>query len=273
MSAQINLRAEVSSKAHLGSNVSIGPFTIVEDGAVIGDGTVVGGNALIGGGARIGKDCRIHHGAIVGHMPQDLKYAGEPTTCEIGDRTVIREYTTLHRGTGDTGRTIIGSDCFIMGYVHIAHDCVIGNKVIMSNAAMLAGHCIVEDNVTLGGILAIHQFVRIGRHSMIGGGLRVGKDIPPYSLAGGEPLRFEGLNSIGLRRRGFSREVLDILEKTFNVLYYTGLNVTQALEKIRKDQSLMAFQEVQHVVQFISDSQRGIIVPPRRRQHADRDLR
>ena len=159
MSISIDPRAAVSPKARLGTNVSVGPFTIVEDGAVIGDGTTVGGNALIGLGARIGKDCRIHHGAVIGHAPQDLKYANEPTTCEIGDRTTVREYAVLHRGTGEVGRTIIGSDCFLMAFSHVAHDCVLGNHVILSNAAMLAGHVNVEDWVTIGGITPVHQFV------------------------------------------------------------------------------------------------------------------
>jgi len=150
MSIAIDPRAAVSPKASLGTNVSIGPFTIVEEGAVIGDGSTVGGNALIALGARIGKDCRIHHGAIVGHAPQDLKYNNEPSTCEIGDRTTVREYAVLHRGTGEGGRTVIGRDCFLMAFSHIAHDCLLGEHVIMANASMLAGHVNVEDWVTIG---------------------------------------------------------------------------------------------------------------------------
>lgn len=266
MSISIDPASRVDSKAQIGLQVSIGPFTIVEDGAVIGDGTTIGANALIGKGARIGRNCVIHHGAIVGHEPQDLKYAGEETTCEIGDHTVIREYATLHRGTGEGGRTIIGSDCFIMGYVHIAHDCIIGNKVIFSNAVMIAGHCEVEDHVIIGGITPIHQFVRIGRHSMIGGGLRVPKDVPPYTLAGQEPLIFQGLNSVGLRRRGFSSGVLSALEKTYNLIYHSNLNVSQAVAKIKEDASLTALDEVQHVLTFIASSKRGILGGPRSRR-------
>ncbi|MEK9136366.1 MAG: acyl-ACP--UDP-N-acetylglucosamine O-acyltransferase [Bacteroidota bacterium] len=263
MSTNIDSAARVSSKAHVGSNVSIGPFTIVEDGAVIGDGTTIAANALIGRGARIGKSCKIHHGAIVGHEPQDLKYAGEETTCEIGDRTVIREYATLHRGTGHGGRTVVGSDCFIMGYVHIAHDCILGNKVIMANAAMMAGHCEVEDHAVIGGITPIHQFVRIGRHAMIGGGVRVPKDIPPYILAGNV---FQGLNSIGLRRRGFSPEVLTALDNAYNLIYNSKLNVSQAVARIKEDASLASVAEVQHVLTFIANSKRGIIGGPRSRR-------
>jgi UDP-N-acetylglucosamine acyltransferase len=263
MSVDVDPRAVVSAKACLGTNVSIGPFTTVEDGAVVGDGTVIGANALIASGARIGKDCQVHHGAIVGYIPQDLKYAGEPTTCEIGDRTIVREYATLHRGTGEGGKTIIGSECLLMGYVHIAHDCILGNNVIMANAAMLAGHCEIGDWAIIGGITPIHQFVRIGEHAMIGGGLRVPKDVPPYILAGGEPLVFEGLNSVGLRRRGFSREVLDALNRSFVLIYRSKLNVTQALAKIREDAELMAVREVTTLVDFIAKSKRGILSAPR----------
>lgn len=263
MSTHVDSRAQVSPKAHLGVNVSIGPFTVVEEEAVIGDGTTVASNALIATGARIGNECRIHHGAIVGHAPQDLKYAGEKTTCEVGDRTVVREYATLHRGTGGSGRTIIGSDNYLMGYVHIAHDCFLGHHIIMSNAAMLAGHCHVADYAIIGGITPVHQFVHIGAHTMIGGGLRVQKDVPPYILAGKEPLVFQGLNSVGLRRRGFSPEAIAALEKTYQWIYNSKLNVSQAVAKIKEDALLIAFPEVQNVLAFIANSKRGILGGPR----------
>ena len=259
MSVTIDPFARVSPKAHLGTDVSIGPFTIVEDHALIGDGTSVAANALIGTGARIGKECRIHHGAVIGHQPQDLKYAGEETTCEIGDRTEVREYATLHRGTGEGGRTCIGSDNYFMGYVHIAHDCIIGNHVILANAAMVAGHCEVGDYAIIGGVTPVHQFVRIGQHAMIGGGLRVPKDVPPYVLAGSEPLVFSGLNSIGLRRRGFVPKVLEALDLAYTLIYNSNLNVSQALAKIEENGPLMAVPEVLNVVTFIRNSKRGII--------------
>lgn len=265
MSTSIDPRAAVSPNAILGENVTIGPFAVVEEGAVIGDGTTVAPHALIATGARIAKNCIIHHGAVVGHAPQDLKYAGEPTTCEVGEGTTIREYATLHRGTGEGGRTVIGRNCFLMGYVHIAHDCIIGDNVIMSNAAMLAGHTEVEDHVIIGGVTPVHQFTRIGRHSMIGGGLRVAKDVPPYVLAGGAPLVFEGLNAVGLRRRGFTREALEALDRMYNLLYRSKMNVSQAIEAISADASLMAVPEVQHVVTFVKGSKRGIIGAPRLR--------
>lgn len=265
MSTQIDPHAVVSPRAELGNNVSIGPFTIVEEGAVIGDGTTVAANALIATGARIGKDCRIHHGAVIGHAPQDLKYANERSTCELGDRTVIREYATLHRGTGEGGRTTIGSDCFLMGYVHIAHDCEVGSHVIMSNAAMMAGHTLVEDWAIIGGITPIHQFSRIGCHAMVGGGVRVGKDVPPYCMASNTPLMFEGLNSVGLRRRGFSREAIDAIHRAYTVIYRSGKNISQAMDAVSADASLMKFPEVVHVVEFIRGSNRGIIGAPRLR--------
>jgi UDP-N-acetylglucosamine acyltransferase len=266
----IDPRAVVSNKAHVGLNVSVGPFTIIEEEAVVGDGTTIGANALIARGARIGRDCRIHHGAVVGHEPQDLKYAGEPTTCEIGDRTVVREYAALHRGTGGGGRTVIGADCFLMGYVHVAHDCIVGDHVILANAAMIAGHCVVEDYVIIGGITPVHQFVRIGQHAMIGGGLRVPKDVPPYVLAGQEPLIFQGLNSVGLRRRGFTSASIAGLEKAYAFVYGSKLNVTQAMTKIKEDPLLMAIPEVHHILEFIGNSKRGIIAGPRpMRRHSE----
>ena len=263
MSVHIDPRAQVSPNAKLGTNVSIGPFSIIEDNTVIGDDTIIDANALIGRGTRLGRECHIHHGAVVGHVPQDLKYADEPTTCELGDRNVVREYAALHRGTGEGGRTIIGSDNFLMAFTHIAHDCVIGDHVILSNAAMLAGHCEVEDYVIIGGITPVHQFVHIGQHAMIGGGLRVGKDVPPYVLAGNEPLRFEGLNSIGLRRRGFTPEVIAALDRAYELVYRSKLNVSQAVAKIKADAALMAVAEVRNVLDFVARSKRGIIGAPR----------
>ena len=259
MSTTVDPRAAVSPKAILGDGVTVGPFTVVEDGAVIGDRTVIGSNTLIATGARIGRECQIHHGAVIGHAPQDLKYRGEPTTCEIGDRTVVREYAVYHRGTGDGGRTIIGSDCFLMAYTHIAHDCVVGNRVIIANSVGIAGHVEIEDWVIIGGLTPIHQFVRIGQHAMVGGGIRVPKDVPPYCLASGDPARFEGLNHIGLRRRGFSREALDSLDRAYAVLYRSGLNVAQAVARLKGDASLMASPEVQNLVAFIARSSRGIM--------------
>jgi UDP-N-acetylglucosamine acyltransferase len=181
----------------------------------------------------------------------------------IGERTIIREFATLHRGTGEAGQTVIGSGCMIMGYCHIAHDCTVGDSVIMANAAMLAGHVEVQDHVIIGGITPVHQFVRIGAHAMIGGGLRIPKDVPPFVLVGGTPAVFEGLNQIGLRRRGFTRETLDALHRAYQQLYRSGLNVSQALARLREDPLLMQVAEVRAVVEFVAGSSRGIIGAPR----------
>jgi UDP-N-acetylglucosamine acyltransferase len=263
MSTTIDPRAAVSPRAILGDGVTVGPFTVVEDGAVVGDRTIIAANAFIARGARIGRECQIHHGAVIGHAPQDLKYRDEPTTCEVGDRTVIREYAVYHRGTGEHGRTTIGSDCFLMAYTHIAHDCAIGNRVILANSVQIAGHVEIEDWVIVGGLTPIHQFVHIGQHAMVGGGIRVPKDVPPYTLASGDPARFEGLNHVGLRRRGFSRESLDCLDRAYVVLYHSGLNVTQAVARMKEDASLVASPEVQNLLTFIARSSRGIMPGPR----------
>ena len=257
MSNSIDSRAIISPKARLGNNVAIGPNTIVEDDVVIGDGTIIAANALLADGTRVGANCRIYHGAVIGTVPQDLKFGGESTTLEIGDHTTVREYVTLNRGTHDRKKTTIGSHCLIMSYAHVAHDCEVGNNVILSNAVNMAGHVTIEDHAIIGGLVPIHQFVRIGRHSMIGGGFRVTKDVPPYVLAGQEPLCFQGLNVVGLRRRNFREETLDNLEKAYEFIYKTGLNVSQALMKIRSE--LPKSEEIGHVVDFIQDSQRGII--------------
>jgi UDP-N-acetylglucosamine acyltransferase len=263
MSTNIDQRAIVHPGARLGTAVVIGPFAIVEEGAVVGDGTQIMPHAFIGAGARIGRDCRIHMGAVVGHAPQDLKYNNEPTTCEVGDRTVVREYATLHRGTHETMRTVIGSDCFFMAYSHVAHDCRVGDKVILANCATLAGHVTVEDYVIVGGVTPVHQFVSIGCHAMVGGATGVGKDVPPYSLIGNRPAVWEGLNSVGLRRRGFSREAIDAIDRAYQIIYRSGLNTSQALDRIRSDAALMGVPEVRKVVEFVSSSKRGIVPPPR----------
>jgi UDP-N-acetylglucosamine acyltransferase len=259
MSVKIDPRAEVHPKAELGIGVTVGPFAVVEAGAVIGEGTAIASHAYVASGARIGRECVIHYGSVIGHAPQDLTYAGEPSTCEIGDRTIVREFATLHRGTGNTGRTLIGSDNLIMGYVHIAHDCIIGSHVILANAVMIAGHGEIQDYAVVGGMTPIHQFVRIGRHCMVGGGYRVSKDIPPFILAGQEPLVYEGLNIVGLRRRNFPPAVIQALERSYTLIYRSALNVSQAVTKIREDASLMSVAEVQQVVSFIELSKRGII--------------
>jgi UDP-N-acetylglucosamine acyltransferase len=257
MPTSIDKKAIVSPKAQIGDGVCVGPFTIIEDDVVIGDGCRIGANALIASGARIGRNCVIHHAAVVSNAPQDLKYAGEETLSEIGDNTVIREFVTIHRGTAETGRTVIGSDCLLMANVHIAHDCTVGRKCILANVVALGGHVTLGDWVIIGGLTPVHQFVKIGPHAMIGGGLRVVQDVPPYVLAGREPLRYEGVNIVGLRRRGFTREQIETIEKTYHVLYSSGLMFSEAIKKIESEFSKTG--ESTAIVNFLKSSTRGII--------------
>ncbi|HLX12744.1 MAG TPA: acyl-ACP--UDP-N-acetylglucosamine O-acyltransferase [Bacteroidota bacterium] len=261
MSSKIDPRSAVSSKAQLGDNVTVGPFAVIEDDVVIGDGTTIGPNAYIADGARIGKECYIHHGASISSVPQDLKFAGEKTTAEIGDKTVAREFVTVNRGTVAHGKTTVGTNCFMMAYAHVAHDCEVGNHVILANSVNMGGHVVIEDHAIIGGLVAIHQWSKIGCHAMIGGGFRVTKDVPPYALAGSQPLVFEGLNSLGLRRRNFSPQSIAAIEAAYNTIYHGQLNVSQALQKLR-EQNLI--DEVRHIVEFIASSERGIIPSFRR---------
>ena len=257
MSTTIHPTALVSSKAQLGDNVAVGAFTIIEDDVIVGDGTTIASNTLLANGTRIGKECRIHHGAVLGTVPQDLKFSGEATTLEVGDYTTLREYVTLNRGTHDRWKTTVGSHCFLMAYVHVAHDCIIGNHVILANAVNMGGHVVIDEHAVIGGLVGIHQFSHIGCHSMIGANSRVTKDVPPYVLAGAEPLAYTGLNVIGLRRRNFSPEVITSLEKAYHMLYRSHMNVTQALEHIKKEMPETA--EINIITEFIEKSKRGII--------------
>ena len=257
MATLIDPRAVVSPKAQLGNDVTIGPFTVVEEDVVIGDDSKIASSAYIANGARIGKNCRIHHGAVVSNAPQDLKYANEPTLFEVGDNAVIREFCTLHRGTVETGKTVLGSDCLLMTYVHVAHDCRVGNKCIFANNVTLAGHVEVGDWVTIGGLTPIHQFVHVGSHCMIGGGFRAVQDVPPYVLAGREPLRYEGINLIGLRRRGFTREQIENIQNVYRIIYSSGLMFSEAIKKI--DAEFPKTAEVNLILDFLRKSSRGII--------------
>jgi len=262
MGVQIDSRAVVSSKAKLGENVSVGPYAVIEDDVVIGGGTWIGPQAMVWSGTRLGSECKVFPGASVGGPPQDLKYKGEPTLLEVGDKTVVRECVTLNRGTVESGKTVIGSNCLFMAYSHVAHDCKIGSNVIMANCASLGGHVEIGDWAILGGLVPVHQFTHIGEHAMIGGGFRVPKDVPPYILAGQDPLMFEGLNAVGLKRRGFSQKTIELLEKTYHLVFRSNLNVSQAVARI-KDEVEMA-PEVRKVVDFIANSKRGIIGGRRR---------
>ncbi len=257
MSIQIDPHAVVGTKAQLGENVTVGPFSVIEDGVTIGAGTWIGPHVHIANGSTLGKNCKVHPGAVVGGPPQDLKYKGEPTTLEVGDNTVIRECVTLNRATIETGRTVIGSDCLFMAYSHVGHDCRVGNNVIMANGSPLGGHVHLGDYVIIGGMSPVHQFVHIGDHAMIGGGFRVVKDVPPYALCGQEPLCFEGLNIIGLRRRGFMPKAIEALDKTYRLIYRSNLNVSQGVARVKEEVELLP--EVKKVLDFIAASKRGIL--------------
>lgn len=256
--AKVNIHptAIVADDVELGENVVVGPYSIVEKNVKIGDGTVLVSHVRLGNGTRIGRNCRLHHCVSAGSAPQDLKYAGEPTELFIGDRTVIREFATLNRGTTHRRKTVVGADCLIMAYAHVAHDCWVGDHVILANAVNLAGHVTIEDWASIGGIVPVHQFVRIGAHCYIGGGFRVPKDIVPYSLSGGYPLKVAGLNRIGLERRGFTKEQLAALSKAFRILFRSKLNTTQAVERLKTD--IEQTPEVRHLIEFVETSERGI---------------
>lgn len=253
----IHPTAIVNPKAELGENVSVGPYTIIEGDVQIGDNTTIASQVLIADGARIGSGCRIYHGAVIATLPQDLKFGGEKTTFEIGNNTTVREFCTLNRGTQMRGKSVVGSNCLLMAYTHVAHDCIVGDNVILANAVQLAGHVTVEDWAIIGGLTGVHQFCRIGQHVMVGGHFRVTKDVPPYILASEEPLRFVGLNSVGLRRRGFPEETMRALKHAYRLIYRSNLNVSQAVARIREEVELIP--EVLHILEFIEKAERGII--------------
>jgi UDP-N-acetylglucosamine acyltransferase len=249
--------AYVHPQAKIARNVVIEPFVTIHKNVEVGEGTWIGSNVTIMEGARIGKNCKIFPGAVISAIPQDLKFDGEETTAEIGDNTTIREFVTINRGTRANYKTVVGSNCLLMAYVHIAHDCVIGNNCILANAATLAGHITIDDYAIIGGLSAIHQFVNIGQHVMISGGSLVRKDVPPYTKAAREPLSFVGINSIGLRRRGFSSEKINEIQDIYRYIYLKKMNVSQALNLIEAE--VAASPERDEIVSFIQKSSRGIM--------------
>lgn len=249
--------AYIHPDARIAADVEIGPFTTIDKGVEIGPGTKIGSNVTILEGARIGSNVTIFPGAVVGAIPQDLKFRGEETTAVIGDRTVLRECVTVNRGTSAKGTTIVGSDCLIMAYSHVAHDCRVGNHVIISNASQLAGEVEVDDYAIIGGGSLIHQFCHIGSYIMLQGGALVNKDIPPFVRAAREPISFTGINTIGLRRRGFSAEVIENIQNIYRIVYSSGLNIEEALSKI--EDSIPVSAERDMIVDFIRKADRGII--------------
>ncbi|MCF6268446.1 MAG: acyl-ACP--UDP-N-acetylglucosamine O-acyltransferase [Melioribacteraceae bacterium] len=256
MSNKIHPTAIVSPKAKLGDNVQVATYAIIEADVEIGDGTIVGPHACIYDGARIGNNVKIFQSAAVSNAPQDLKYAGEKTYFHVGDNTVIREFATLHRGTIDTNNSRIGNDCLIMAYAHIAHDCVIGNNCIIANSVQIAGHVVVEDWVIIGGGCLVHQFGIIGQHAMIQGGLQVAHDVPPYVLAASLPMKYSGLNVVGLRRRGFSNDDIEIIKEAYKTLYHSGLNVSDA--KIALTNKFNN-SYVDKIIEFLDKAKRSIL--------------
>lgn len=251
--------AVIHPDAKLGKNVKIGPFVTIDSNVEIGDGTIIDSGAVVRSGARIGKNCHIHANAVVGDIPQDLKFQGEDTVAIIGDDTVIREFATIHRGTASRGKTVVGNNCLIMAYCHVAHDCVVGNHVIMSNSAQLAGEVEVADWAIIGGGALVHQFTHIGCHVMIQGGALVNKDIPPYCMAARYPIAFEGINKVGLHRRGYTSEQIDGIADVYRTIYDSGMNVTTALESASK---LPATAERDIILDFVRASKRGIVRKP-----------
>lgn len=247
----------VHPEAQVGKNVTIGPFTYIDKDVVIGDDTWIGPNVTIFEGARIGKGVQIHPGAVISGVPQDLKFKGEITTAEIGDKTIIREYVTVNRGTSYANKTVIGKQCLIMAYAHVAHDCVLGDHVILANNVALAGHVEIEDWAILEALAAVQQFTRIGQHSFIAGGSLVRKSVPPYIRAAREPLSYVGVNKVGLSRRNFTVDQINHIHEIYRIMFVKGYNLSNALEIV--DSSIDASEEKSNILKFIRSTERGIL--------------
>ena len=249
--------ASVHPKAQLGNNVTVDAFASISGDVVIGDNTWIGPNAVIMDGTRIGKNCKIFPGAVLGGIPQDLKYKGENSLAEIGDNVVIREYVTINRGTVDRMTTKVGNNTMIMAYAHIAHDSFIGNNVILANYVGITGHVTIEDHVIIEGLSGTQQFIRIGAHSFIGGCSQMRKSIPPYIRVAREPLQYIGVNIVGLTRRGFSKETIKNIEDIYRIIFVRGYNMTKALEVVEVDCPVTP--ERQQIVDFIRNEKDGIV--------------
>jgi len=249
--------AYIHPGSKIATNVVVEPFTTIHNNVIIGSGTWIGSNVTIMEGARIGKNCRIFPGAVISAIPQDLKFEGEDSLAIIGDNTTIRECVTVNRGTKALGRTQIGDNCLIMATTHIAHDCIIGDNCILANGSVIAGHVTIGDYAILSGLVAVHQFIHIGEHSLVSGGSLVRKDVPPFTKAGKEPLSYVGINSIGLRRRGFTTEKIREIQNIYRILYQKNYNNSQASEKIEAE--MEATKERDQIILFIKNSQRGIM--------------
>ena len=251
------LLSNIHPEAVIGKNVTISPFVTIEKNVVIGDNCYIYPNAVILDGARIGKSCRIFPGAVISAIPQDLKFQGEETTAEIGDNTTIRECVTINRGTAAKGKTVVGNNCLLMAYSHIAHDCLLKDYVIIGNTTQLAGEVEVDDYAILSGGSLVHQFSKIGMHSMSQGGSRVSKDMPPYIIVGRDPITYSGINIVGLKRRGFDNEKISAIQEIYRILYQSGMNNKEAVKYI--EENIPASQEKEIIITFIANSQRGIV--------------
>ena len=249
--------ANVHPDAQIGNNVTIEPFATVQKDVVIGDDCWIGPNAIIWDGSRLGKNVKIFPGASISSIPQDLKFAGEQTQTIIGDNTVVREAVTISRGTTDKFKTVIGNNCLLMAYVHVAHDCLVGNNCILVNTVQVAGHVTIDDWAIIGGASALHQFVKVGAHVMLSGGSLVRKDVPPFTKAAREPLTYAGINTVGLRRRGFASEKISEIQEIYRYIFLKGLNNSKALDIVEKE--VPASPEKDYIVEFIRTSERGIM--------------
>lgn len=257
MSAGIHPTAIVDPRAELGPEVAVGPYAIIGPGVEVGESTEIQAHAVVERDTRLGRGCLVGYGAVLGATPQDAGYAGQPTRVEVGDETRIREYSTIHRATAAHGVTRVGARCFLMSYVHVAHDCEIGDDVVIANAVQLAGHVRIGHHAWIGGQTPVHQFVRIGEHAFVGGGSRVPQDVPPFARVAGAPLKLYGLNVVGLRRAGYPPEVRMALQRAFRLLFNSHRTVTAALEEIRREPQPA---EVQRLLDFVADSARGVLV-------------
>ena len=252
-----NNMSVISKKAKIGSNVSIGAYCIIEDNVVIGNNTKIDSHTIIKKYTEIGKNCNIFSHCVIGEIPQDKKYNGEKSKLIIGDNNTIREFCTLNRGTKESGFTKIGNNCLFMAYVHVAHDCNLKNDIILANGVQLGGHVTIDNYSIIGGMTPVHQFCKIGMHSFVGGGLRVVQDIPPYIIANGEPLKFSGINILGLRRRKFSNDERDNIKKAYRLIYNSNYNISQAVEKIKNTFNMN--DSIQDIIDFVNSSTRGLI--------------
>lgn len=257
MNDKIHKTAIISSKSIIGKNVFIGPYCIIDDDVIIGDNTRIDAHTIIRPYTTVGQNCHIFSNCVIGEIPQDKKFEGEKSKLVIGDNTVVREFCTLNRGTKDSGLTKIGSDCLLMAYVHVGHDCLVSDNIILANGVQLGGHVEIQKYAIVGGLTPVHQFCKIGEHTLVGGGLRVVQDIPPFIIANGQPLKFSGINALGLRRRKFSVTQRTNIKKAYKILYNSNMNTSQALEKIKKDFSSQ--NEISTIISFINDSSRGLI--------------